>query len=134
MSYILACVIYLLTTTMCPISLQQMQVRQIEEKMPNDYMHKATQIVNILKCLDFNSFNSNVIDNIRRAWRYRRGNQNPYIRISCFVCKWWHRLLDKGIMYLQFTYQTYIHPDDIYERGNPLDKDRSAVCSSRIST
>jgi hypothetical protein len=67
MSYILVCVIYLLTTTMCPISLQQMQVRKIEEKMSNDFMHKATQIVNNLKCLDFNSFNSNVIDNIRRA-------------------------------------------------------------------
>ena len=44
--------------------------------MLNDLMPRATQIVNILKCLDFNFFNANVIEYIRR---YQGGDHNPYI-------------------------------------------------------
>ena len=37
---------------------------------------------------------------------------------AVFVCKS-NALLNKGIRYLQLTWQLYMHPDNTYERGNP---------------
>jgi len=44
-----------------------------------------------------------------------------------------HRLLDKGVMYWQFTWHPYIYPDHTYER-EILDNHKSVFCSVGISS